>query len=227
MDGATLIVVPVLRRPHRVAPLLEDIEAATPEPHRVLFACTTGDTAELAAVRKAGAEHFVIPWQRGDFARKVNTAYTRSTEPYLFMGADDLHFHPGWLTKALARLEDERVGVVGTNDLGNPRVMRGVHSTHSLVTRAYVDRHGTIDEPGKVLHEGYWHEYCDDEFVETSWKRKAWAFAADSIVEHLHPSWGKGEMDALYAENTARMRIGKRLFLKRRPMWTPNDGPGA
>ena len=227
MDGATLIVVPVLRRPHRVAPLLEDIAAATPEPHRVLFACTVGDKAQIAAVKASGADWFAIPWQRGDFARKVNTAYRRSTESYLFMGADDLHFHPGWLSAALSRLAKPGVGVVGTQDLGNPRVRRGVHSTHSLVTRAYVKTHGTIDEDDKVLHEGYWHEYVDDEFVETSWYRKAWAFAHDSVVEHLHPSWGKGESDPLYDENAARMRVGKRLFLKRRPMWCPNDGPGG
>lgn len=116
--------------------------------------------------------------------------------------------------------------MVGTNDLGNPRVLRGVHATHSLVTRRYVDQHGTIDEPGKVLHEGYWHEFCDDEFVETSWKRKAWAFAADSVVEHLHPAWGKAPMDDLYAQEPRRMRQGRRLFLHRRRLWTPNDGPG-
>lgn len=184
-----------------------------------------GDEAEIDAVKATGSDHFVIPWQRGDFARKVNAAYRASTEPFLFMGADDLHFHPGWLSAALARFEEPLVGVVGTNDLGNPRVMRGVHSTHSLVTRAYVERHGTIDESGKVLHEGYWHEYVDDEFVETSWKHKAWAFAHDSVVEHMHPSWGKGQMDDLYAENDVRMRSGKRLFLRRRPMWCPNDGP--
>lgn len=188
----------------------------------MIFACTTGDDAEIAAVEATGSHHIAIPWERGDYARKVNTAYRATTEPYLFMGADDLHFHPGWLSAALARLKDPHVGVVGTNDLGNPRVIRGVHSTHSLVTRAYADKYGTIDEAGKVLCELYWHEYVDDEFVETSWKRKAWAFAHESVVEHMHPSWGKGETDALYEENAVRMRVGKRLFLRRRQLWCPN-----
>lgn len=219
-----VIAVPVLRRPHRVTPLLESIEAATPESYRVLFVCTTGDEAEIAAVEATGSDLIEIPWRRGDYARKINAAYRNSTEPYLFLAADDLHFHPGWLAEAMGMFRPG-VGVVGTNDLGNLRVQRGVHSTHSLVTREYVDAFGTIDEPGKVLHEGYWHEYVDDEFVETSWKRKAWAFAKHSIVEHLHPAWGKGEMDDLYREQPARMKQGQRLFLKRRPLWTPNDGP--
>lgn len=218
------ILVPVLRRPHRVVPLLESIEATTVEPHRVLFLCTEGDVAEIAAVEAAGCDHIDIRWARGDYARKINVGYRSTTEPLLFLAADDVKFHPGWLEAACEQLTDG-VGVVGTNDLGNPRVLRGVHSTHSLVTRAYVDKYGTIDERGKVLHEGYWHEYCDDEFVETSWKREAWAFAKQSVVEHLHPSWGKAPTDRLYDQNHRRMVDGKRLFLERRHLWTPNNGP--
>lgn len=222
-----VILVPMLGRSHRVAPLLNSIAATTPEPYRVLFLVTPGDAAVIEAVDSAGGEQLEVgPHARGDYARKINAGYRHTTEPLMFLAACDLEFHSHWLERAVERLSD-RVAVVGTNDLGNPRVLRGVHSTHTLVTRDYVDECGTIDEPGKVLHEGYWHEYCDDEFVETSWKRKAWAFAADSIVEHLHPSWGKGEIDALYAQEATRMRIGQRLFLRRRPLWTPNDGPYA
>lgn len=219
-------MVPVLRRPHRVAPLLESLLQATPEDHRVLFVTSPGDTAEQDAVTSAGADLLVATWEpaRGDYAKKINYAYRHTIEPFLFLGADDLRFHPGWLSAAHAHLTDG-VGVVGTNDLGNPRVLRGVHATHSLVTRDYIDQHGTIDEPGTVLHEGYWHEYVDDEFVETAWKREAWAFAADSIVEHLHPAWGKAPMDDLYRMEPQRMRQGLRLFRNRRHLWTPNNGP--
>lgn len=218
------ILVPMLGRPHRVEPLLESIAAVTPEPYRVLFCCTPNDSA-IGAVRDAGADYIEVPWEgKGDYQRKINAGYRETTEPLLLMAADDLKFHPHWLDRAVSRLGGP-VQVVGTNDLGNPRVLRGVHSTHSLVTRSYVDEFGTIDEPGKVLCEEYWHEFCDDEFVETSWYRKAWAFAEDSIVEHLHPAWGKAPMDDLYARNGIRMRQGKRIFQRRRPLWMPNDGP--
>lgn len=221
----TVILVPVLHRPWRVEPLLESVAAATPEPHRVLFIASPGDDAEHAAIDTAGGDMLVIDQEPapGDYARKINAGYRATVEPLLFLAADDLHFHPGWLAAACRQLT-AGVGVVGTNDLGNPRVLRGVHSTHSLVTRVYADL-GTIDEPGKVLHEGYWHEYCDDEMVETSWKREAWAFAADSIVEHLHPAWGKAPMDALYEAEPKRMAQGRRLFVRRRRLWSPNKGP--
>lgn len=213
------ILVPVLRRPHRVAPLLASIEAATPEPHRVLFIASPGDTDELAAVEGAGADSVVLDEApgRGDYARKINAGYRASSEPLLFLAADDLRFHAGWLAAAMAQL-GPGIGVVGTNDLGNSRVMAGEHSTHSLVTRAYVEEFGTIDSAG-VLCERYEHNFCDDELVATAKTRQAWAFAADSIVEHLHPSWGKAERDEVYRRGQAHFHADRRLFARRARLW--------
>lgn len=215
------ILVPVLRRPHRVRPLLESIVAATPEPHRVLFVATAGDEAELAAIDAEGADVLVVPANaRGDYAVKINRGYQETAEPFLFCAADDLHFHPGWLPAALKAMANAAVGVVGTNDLGSKRVMAGEHSTHSLIRRSYIDQYGTVDESRKVLCDMYPHEFVDDELVETAKHRGAWWFAADSIVEHLHPNWGKGDMDELYAQQAQRMRLGRKIFMSRRHMWT-------
>lgn len=202
-----------------MAPLLESVSLATGSPHRVLFVLTEGDEAERAAVRACGADYVTLPGPHGpgDYARKINLAARESDEALLFLGADDLAFHPGWLEAATAHLSDV-VHVIGTNDLGNPRVLRGEHSTHSLLTRAYANL-GTIDEPDKVLHEDYPHEYVDDEFVATARARGAFAFAASSIVEHLHPHWGKGATDELYDAHRRRMRQGRRVFDRRRHLW--------
>lgn len=216
-----LVIIPVLRRPHRAAPVLESIGAATTQPHRVLFVGSPGDDEEHAAVRAAGGDLLVIDRLpgRGDWARKIQAAYNVSDEPLIFLGADDLAFHPGWL-EAAQRCLTAGIGVVGTNDLGNRRVMAGEHATHCVVTRDYVERFGTIDQPGQVLHEGYWHEFVDDELVGTAKKRGAWAFAADAVVEHLHPNWGKAPSDGLYDQQQARMRDGKRVYQRRRHLWT-------
>ncbi|OHV42191.1 hypothetical protein BBK14_11255 [Parafrankia soli] len=218
--GADLtILVPMLGRPHRVAPLLASIHQATPGAE-VLFVLTPTDTAVLAAVRAAGTRHITVPYQRGDYARKINAGYRESDRPLLFLGADDLHFHPGWHQAATAELRDWAVGVVGTNDLGSERVMKGEHATHSLVTRTYADEHGTIDQPGAILHEGYWHEWVDDELVGTAMHRGAWAFAADAHVEHLHPSYGKAPRDSQYLAQRRRMRHSRPLYETRRALWT-------
>lgn len=212
------ILVPLLRRPHRVAPLVESIEAATPEEHRTLFLCTTTDQAVIDAVDAVHGERLLVDYMPGDYARKINAGYRATTEPLMFLAADDLRFHAGWLQAATAALTGQ-VGVVGTNDLCSKRVMRGEHSTHSLVTRAYVDEFGTIDEPGKVLHEGYPHEFVDDELVQTAISRGAFVSARDSVVEHLHPMVGKAPMDDLYAQQAARMKSGRRLYQRRVRLW--------
>lgn len=208
------ILVPVKGRPHRVEPLLESIRAATPDV-RVLFICDPDDVAEQAALEAAGAD--IISFA-GNYGAKINEGVRQTTEQLLFTGADDLHFHPGWFKRARALIRG-RIQVIGTNDLCNPRVMAGNHSTHSLVTRTYAEL-GTIDEPGKLLHEGYEHEFVDDEFVQTAIKRGAFDFAADAVVEHLHPMVDKAPMDDIYAEIPRRLRVGRKIYRRRRELWT-------
>lgn len=213
------IIVPMLGRPHTITPLVDSIRATAPTA-RILFGCSPGDTDVLDELHRQGLELFTVPGpSRGDYARKINTGYRISDTPLIFTGACDLLFHPGWLEAAVAELRDG-IGVVGTNDLGSRRVMAGLHSTHSLITRDYVERFGTIDQPGLVMHEGYLHEFVDDELVQTAISRDAFAFAFDSHVEHLHPAWGKADTDDLYEQTPYRMRIGRKIYRQREQLWT-------
>ena len=219
MSKDLAVVVPMLGRPHRVRPLLESLEATAPDA-RVIFGCSPGDTLVHREVDATGRQRLEVAWTgRGDYARKINYGYRACAERYIFLAADDLRFHPGWWEAALAVQEATGAGVVGTQDLCNPRVIAGEHSTHSLVTRAYADTFGTIDQPGAILHEGYQHEYVDDELVATARYRGAWAFAHDAVVQHLHPMCGGGRMDPLYAQQRQRMRLGAMLYKQRQRLW--------
>lgn len=213
------IIVPVLRRPHRVVPLMESVAAATPKPYRLLFVATNDDHAEVSALEAAGADFLTID-APGTYARKINLGARSSTERLLFSAADDLDFHRGWLEAAESHFV-AGVEVVGTNDLGNPRTMEGVHSTHTLFTRRYIDDVGGVIDgsKGDVLHEGYPHEYCDDEFVGTAKARGVYAHALDSRVEHLHYLWGKGEDDETYRLGRSKTAVGRRIFMRRRRLW--------
>lgn len=226
MADSVLIVVPVLGRPHRVAPLIEDIEEATPEPHRILFvADAVGDQEEIEALEEAGAEYITV-YDRRCYAAKCNAAYRASDEPLILTAADDLHFHPGWLPAATEKLSDQ-IHVVGTNDLGNQLTMSGTHSTHTLWTRWYIDNEGildmvdgrVVDVPGFIYYEEYPHEYCDDESIGTAKARKRYAHAPDSIIEHMHHAWGKAENDATYLKARRIRHVGRRIYIRRRNMW--------
>lgn len=212
-----VVLVPMLGRPHRVAPLLASLRATCDA--RPLFVVSPDDLEVHDAVDREGEQRITVDWEpAGDYARKTNAGYQATDEPLLFLGADDLLFHPGWLEAATAKMTG-KVGVVGTNDLCNPRTADGRHSTHSLVSRAYADEFGTLDGPGAILFEGYVHEWSDDELVGTARKRRAYAHAADSHVEHLHPMNGKAPMDASYSQQGERMQASRALYLQRRRRW--------
>lgn len=218
----TAVIIPVLDRPHRVTPLLESLAAATPEPWRAVFVVDGDDDDELAAVLDAEAAGFPIlhvPVLPGTcYGAKINAGVLASSEPVLFQAADDLKFHPEWLTRAQSRLSD-RVHVVGTNDLYNQRVVHGKHSTHSLFTRQYVMERGTIDQPGLAMHPGYPHAYVDDEFVQTARHRRAFKMARDAIVEHLHPFAKKAPEDWVYLKGRALDDAGRAVYEERRHLW--------
>ena len=218
--GDLAILVPMLGRPHHIAPLLTSITEST-RGARVVFLATPGDGEVIAELYRLGkqVEFLIVERQpRGDYGRKVNAGYRHTTEPLLFTGASDLRFHPGWFEAACACLRPG-IGVVGTNDLGNPRVLAGEHATHFLVTREYADRWGTIDGPGRVMAEAYPHEYVDTEMIGTAKARGAYAMCLDSHVEHLHPHWGKAPTDDIYDGQPARMMTGRRIYERRARKW--------
>ncbi len=94
--------------------------------------------------------------------------------------------------------------------------MRGEHAVHMLITRQYIDEHGASwDGPGIVCHEGYRHWFVDDEIVNVAKLRGTFVAALGSKVEHLHPAWGKAELDDTYKLGSHAKQSDKTLFDKR------------
>ncbi len=217
MSADLVILIPVLRRPHRVAPLLESIREATPEAH-VVFLADPDDQEEIDAIN---AEQRDLPISvetlGGNYASKVNRGVARTDEPLIFTAADDLGFCSGWLEAATAGLVDG-IEVVGVNDLIDRRQERIEHATHFLVTRTYAER-GTIDDAPGLLYEGYDHSWCDNEFIETAKARRAYAYAADAHVQHFHPMNGLAPDDEVYLKGRQRFHEDQRIFRRRRHLW--------
>lgn len=226
LDGSDLdILVPVLWRPHRVLPLLDNILGATPQAH-VLFIADSDDEDELIALGKAEAEYITLPPTAASYAKKINAGFTATSRPFVFTAADDLDFNADWYLYAREKI-DTRTFVVGTNDRCNYRVMQGTHSTHTLVKRSYITKYGgVVDEPpGKIFHEGYPHEYCDDEFIQTAQHRGVFKSAHSAVVRHMHPLTDPALGDATYDKGREFTAEGRELFKSRKHLWGPSQ-PG-
>lgn len=221
MESIT-ILVPVLARPKNARPLVASIHDNSAVEHRIIFLCTPHDQEEILACGDTGAEVHIVDWESGpgDWAKKINRGFSLTTSDFCLLGADDLRFHPDWDTEALRVARETTAGVIGTNDLGNATVMRGLHSTHPLVRRTYVEERGTIDKPGQCVHEGYRHQWVDTELCETAKVRGQWAFAKNSRVEHLHPMWHKSKMDPTYEKALSTSTEDHEHFKERRMLWS-------
>lgn len=152
----------------------------------------------------------------GSFAEKVNRGFSLSDEPWIFLVGDDVKFHPGWLDQAMEVARTTGKQVIGTNDLGTRAVQNGEHATHMFLSRAYVDNFGGgWDGRGIVCHEGYRHWYVDNEIVLAAKERDAWAPCLAAVVEHMHPLFGKGEPDEVYAIGQEANETDRALFTQR------------
>lgn len=206
------IIVPVVGRPWAAAPFMASLIG---EPRvRVLAVTERGDMASEDAWTAAAAH--VARRDARTFAEKVNAAYRSTMAPWLLLVGDDVRFTPGWLDACLAAADDTG-HVIGTNEPTSRRVRTGLHSCHPMIRRSYVDTVGASwDGPGVVCHEGYGHQFVDDEIVLAAKQRGVWRFAADAVLEHLHPVHGFGEDDDTYRRGRRTAVADRRLFSERR-----------
>lgn len=104
-----------------------------------------------------------------------------------------MEFTDGWL--AAARSLSDRFDVIGTNDsepgrVRNPKVAAGTHSDHFFVRRSYVDDEGaSLEGPGVVLAEAYYHFYADVELIQLAKALGKFTPCLDSVVIHHHPGY--------------------------------------
>lgn len=219
------VLIPVLGRPQATPAVVSSVFRTSDA--LVIVIASPGDYQPTGDPILMDAMFITANWEPGpgDYARKLNRALQHVETEFVFQGASDLRFHPGWEEAALRRAPN--ADVIGTNDLCNPLVMRGGHSTHSLLRRDYILDTGTtyLDGPGVAFHEGYDHQYVDNELVAVARHRGIWAFAEDSHVEHLHPLCGKAEMDDIYMKALKAGTRDGRLYRTRQAQWIKAGRP--
>jgi hypothetical protein len=213
------ILVPVLGRPEHAKVFMESLRANTPKGACDVYAINEWNNEETHdAWEREGA---VILSRMGcdTFAQKINFGFRRTTQPWIFLVGSDVKFRPWWFQVA-KKVMDRGFLVVGTNDLGTARVQSGDHATHMFIKRSYVDEYGASwDGPGVVCHE-YHHWFVDEEIVLKAKLAGVFQAATGSIVEHLHPYFGRGEMDDVYRLGESNAKADQREFMERVKKYT-------
>lgn len=213
------VLIPTFGRADRLARVAANITENTETDHRVVFAVEAEDVESIAAAAELDVD-VVVNEGRPNYSGAITTAYRATPAEYVFAGADDLRFHPGWDRAALAHM-DGWVQVVGTNDLLNPFVLAGYHATHFLVDRRYLDEvGGVVDQgPGSFLFDGYGHQYTDTEFIATAKMRSRYRPCLESVVEHINAWSPKGTVDATAHKTQVTAAADSALYDSRRDLW--------
>jgi glycosyltransferase involved in cell wall biosynthesis len=217
------IVTPTLWRAERLEGYVANIHDATRTDHVVTFVAEKDDEATIAEVARLSADddsvRLVLNDRKDNVLGAFNAGAAAVTADWWFGSGDDVRFHDGW-DEILWDQMAATTRVMGTNDLGNPNVIRGKTATHMLINTDYINRFGaTLDlGPGIACCEDYHHGFFDTELVEVAKQRGVWQPCLESIVEHLHFAFGKAEFDPTYTRNQTGENHDWALWAERRKM---------
>jgi len=219
------ILIPIRGRPEKVQGVSRAFSATSHGGCKLRFVPDSDDWESISAVRDAGHVPMVWEvdeWGRGTYAKKINYAAGVSTDyrvgsEWVLLAADDVTPGERWLDYAMGMLRwFPSAKVIGTNDLTNPRVICGVHSTHSLVSMGYAKQGlATWDGVKEICHEGYGHNFVDDELVTVAKQRGVFVHSPLSVISHQHPIGGTIPMDDTYRLGQSTYREDEALFLSR------------
>jgi hypothetical protein len=228
------ILLPTLGRAEKLPGLAANI-ADTTQGHdwQLVFALDRADIASWEKLQDAlmyvsTRGQIIAVACDGTYPVKTNAAYRASSGSLVLPTADDVVFREGWLEPVIERFQEVSVDgtaewftyhVVGTNDLSpmsNPR-----HATMPVIRRAYIETLGcSWGEPGLVFHEGYRHNFVETEICKLADQRGVWVYEPSSVIEHLHPAWGKREEDDTDEKgNKAGFEADHRLHEERLSEW--------
>lgn len=213
------VIVPVLGRPHHAEPFMRSLRATTGLARATVMVNHDADEDHDAWVAAGATVHRCAPG-RTTFAAKVNDALRLTDRPWLLLVGSDVLFRPGWWDHALQTARAHGADVVATNDMGNLEVRDGLLATHPVMRRDYVlERGASMDGPGTIAHEGYRHWWVDAEWSLVALTRNTLATAHASHVEHLHPAFGKQEMDDTYELGQRYKTLDRELYERRAKRW--------
>lgn len=156
-------------------------------------------------VQEFDARIFVGPRKRlGPTLNDMAVKYSPDYFALGFIGDDMRPRTKNWDVTVLNALHNLKTGFVHGND-----GIWGIElATQVFITSDIVDRLGYMVPIGMI------HMYLDNFWSDFAREIDRFTYLPEISIEHLHPAWGKGAHDALYAEtnNDERMNADRVLY---------------
>jgi hypothetical protein len=123
-----------------------------------------------------------------------NECAKHSRGEVLLQLSDDWEPFQGWDTAILQALGDtSKPAVLAISD---------GHRTDDLLCMAILTR-ARYEDQGYLFHPEFTSMFSDNHFTDRAYADGVVIEAKDIVIEHMHPAFGKGEMDETYARSNA------------------------
>jgi hypothetical protein len=212
------VFIPCFYRPQNLTELILSLEAtATNNEEMKIYFMAAEDDPSLRVIDQFGYmdQTFVDDPNRDmRYVTRIQYMYENSDNDWFLTGSDDIIFHNQWL-RTVSVYFDTKYSVIGFNDLCNP----ALKGTNFAIRRSYIDfSSGVIDEPNRVFCGDYFHNFCDNELVETAESREVF-IQCDGIIEHMHPMVNKAEWDDGYEWAKNHVAEDMLTYNQRKHLW--------
>ena len=194
--------MPSRGRPLQLSRMIESALQTSNAPESIEF-IVYADSDDSSMKNFSQLNTRIIFGPKMSISRMTNTCYKNATGDILMYAADDIVFRTdSWDTKIIEAVKSANSDylLVHGDDLGQKSKKI---ATHGFVSRKFADCLGYLLPPY------FYADFCDTWLTSIANHSKSRIELKDLIIEHLHPSWGKANIDETYLARTREKRFWK------------------
>ena len=210
------VLIPTYKRSHKLEKLVNNFYECSSLAN-LYFIVEPNDIKTLEVLDKLYTKYkFRVFTLHAEYVEAINQGVSLTSEPFVFCGADDILFSKDWDKKLLKIMEDESVNVTGGIDdwLCSKS---GIHISHPLVRRAYIEGLGSYWGGNQGLYfSGYKHYQCDIELEQLAWTRNCFRLCKEVTIAHNHYINHQVENDETYQKSRKNLKADTDLYNKRK-----------